>query len=209
MGSNSSPRAIRADVLSQPLATYADQVLGHGRPVVPCCWPDVLWGFGGSFGCPVYGPTSRKPDDLSVFNAPLAEMFAATGVIGTAAAGALLFKVRLGWSLGNPQDAAASWLSGPRIGLVPALQEFADGHFRLYHCAVGISTTSPDATHLGNPARIVAITFADLLALQKRHHVPVSTQTTGNPAALGPPTRQSQPDRLVRKFLRKSSLLHH
>jgi len=27
MGSNSSPRALRAHVLSQPLATYADQVL--------------------------------------------------------------------------------------------------------------------------------------------------------------------------------------
>ena len=129
-------------------------------------------------------------------------------VCGRGVGGSLTDSYRILQEPPKPRSPAAHRVA---VALHPgeALHEFADGHFRLYHCAVGISTTSPDATHLGNPARIVAITFADLLALQKRHHVPVSTQTTGNPAALGPPTRQSQPDRLVLKFLRKPSLLYH
>jgi hypothetical protein len=37
----------------------------------------------------------------------------------------MLFNLRLGWWLGNPRHAAASHRSGPRIGLIPALQELA------------------------------------------------------------------------------------
>jgi hypothetical protein len=39
-----------------------------------------------------------------------------------------------------------------------------------------------DPHHLGNPARIVAITFVDLLALQKRHHVPGLDADHGQPS---------------------------
>ena len=35
--------------------------------------------------------------------------------------------------------------------------------------------------HLGNPARIVAIAFIDLLRLQKRHHVPGLDADHGQP----------------------------
>jgi hypothetical protein len=35
--------------------------------------------------------------------------------------------------------------------------------------------------HLGNPARIVAVTFVDLLRLQKRHHAPGLDTDHGQP----------------------------
>jgi hypothetical protein len=37
----------------------------------------------------------------------------------------MLFNLRLGWWLGNPRHAAVSRRSGPRVGLIPALQELA------------------------------------------------------------------------------------
>jgi hypothetical protein len=38
-----------------------------------------------------------------------------------------------------------------------------------------------DPHHLGYPARIVAVTFVDLLRLQKRHHVPGLDAEHGQP----------------------------